>query len=181
MPVAATDQFTFSNISMTANDTIRQQFREAMSFCTSGVHIITTDGAAGRYGITMTAVAAVTDEPPTMLLCVNQKTRIHPILQSNRHLCINVLAAHQQDAAEHFAGMTALTPAERFEQHIWHRGSTGQLQIEGALAHLHGHITAEHSIGTHSVFYVQLDEISAPHAQQQPPLVYYRRQFGLSD
>ena len=72
---------------MTANDTIRQQFREAMSFCTSGVHIITTDGEAGRYGITMTAVAAVTDEPPTMLLCVNQKTRIHPILQSNRHLC----------------------------------------------------------------------------------------------
>ena len=165
---------------MTANDTIRQQFREAMSFCTSGVHIITTDGEAGRYGITMTAVAAVTDEPPTMLLCVNQKTRIHPILQSNRHLCINVLAAHQQDAAEHFAGMTALTPAERFEQHIWHRGGTGQLQIEGALAHLHGHITAEHSIGTHSVFYVQLDEILAPHTQQ-PPLVYYRRQFGLSD
>lgn len=180
MPFAATNPSTFPKIFMTANDTIRQQFREAMSFCTSGVHIITTDGEAGRYGITMTAVAAVTDEPPTMLLCVNQNTRIHPILQSNRHLCINVLAAHQQEAAEHFAGMTALTPAERFEQHIWHRGGTGQLQIEGALAHLHGHITAEHAVGTHSVFYVQLDEILAPHTQQ-PPLVYYRRQFGLSD
>lgn len=163
----------------TPTNNIQHIFREAMSFCASGVHVITTDGEAGRYGITMTAVASITDSPPTMLLCVNQQAAICPILQKNQYLCINVLAQHQQDVAEHFAGITKLTPAERFEQHIWHRGQTGQLQIEGALAHLHGHLVHSHAMGTHWVFYVQLDEIHTHHTQQQNPLVYYRRQFGL--
>ena len=158
-------------------NTIQQNFREAMSFCAAGVHVITTDGKAGRYGITMTAVTSITDTPPTMVLCVNQKTSIYPILLENEYLCVNVLAKHQQDVAEHFAGMTKLTPAERFEQHIWHRGKTGQLQIEGALAHLHGHIVEHHVMGTHGVFYIHLDEI-LHHDDEAEPLLYFRRQFG---
>ena len=48
--------------------TLQSPFRDAMAACASGVHVITTDGTAGRYGITMTAVTAVTDEPPTVML-----------------------------------------------------------------------------------------------------------------
>ena len=33
---------------------LQQPFRNAMSACAGGVHVITTDGEAGRYGITMT-------------------------------------------------------------------------------------------------------------------------------
>ena len=63
-----------------------------MASCASGVHVITTDGAAGRYGITMTAVTSVTDEPPTMMLCINREAGIIPILLANRDLCINTLS-----------------------------------------------------------------------------------------
>lgn len=154
----------------------QQDFRNAMACCASGVFVITTDGAAGRYGITMTAVVPVTDSPPTVLLCVNLQTRICPILTENKNLCINVLSETQQDAAEHFAGITKLTPEERFEQHLWQRGATGQLQIEEALAHLHGHIVHHHDVGTHRLFYVELNEIhTAP--DDQAALVYYRRTF----
>ena len=55
-----------------------------MASCAAGVHVITTDGEAGRYGITMTAVTAVTDEPPTVMLCINRQSAIIPILQGNR-------------------------------------------------------------------------------------------------
>lgn len=160
--------------------TLRQDFRNAMAVCASGVHVITTDGEAGRYGITMTAVSSVTDEPPTVLLCINRQANIMPILLQNRRLCINILAANQQDVAEHFAGMTPLSPEERFEYHIWHRGNTGQLQIEGALAHLHGRITQHQTIGTHEVFFVEIEEIRV-HQQElasDPALVYFRRRFG---
>lgn len=139
--------------------TFQTSFRDAMASCAAGVHVITTDGAAGRYGITMTAVAPVTDEPPTVMLCINRSARIIPILSENGSLCINMLADEHQDVAEHFAGLTGLSPEERFAYHIWHRGKTGQLEIEGALAHLHGHIVGKHEIGTHFVFYVRLDEI----------------------
>lgn len=148
-----------------------------MASCAAGVHVITTDGAAGRYGITMTAVTSITDEPPTVMLCINRRAAIIPILSANRDLCINVLSAVQQDVAEHFAGMTKLSPEERFAYHIWHRGSGRQLQVEGALAHLHGHITAEHEVGTHQVFYVSINEIKVYDSIPEPALVYFRRRF----
>ena len=36
--------------------TLKHPFRDAMASCAAGVHVITTDGESGRYGITMTAV-----------------------------------------------------------------------------------------------------------------------------
>lgn len=162
---------------MNALSPVQQQFRNAMAFCAAGVHVITTDGAAGRYGITMTALAAVTDSPPTLMLCVNRSTRIYPILRENGLLCVNVLSAGQRDVAEHFAGLTALTPEERFEQHIWHRGQSGQLQVDGALAHLHGRITAQQEIGTHGVFFVEIDEIRVHGGTGDAALLYFSREF----
>ena len=105
--------------------TLKQPFRDAMASCAAGVHVITTDGVAGRYGITMTAVTSVTDEPPTIMLCINREAAIIPILLANHDLCINTLSDGQQDIAEHFAGMTNLSPEERFEYPIWHRGEKG--------------------------------------------------------
>ena len=155
---------------MTDNTPLKQDFRHAMASC-----------AAGRYGITMTAVSSITDEPPTVMLCINRSAAIIPILQTNRDLCINVLSAGQQDVAEHFAGITQLSPEERFEYHIWHRGGSGQLQVEGALAHMHGRIVAQHDIGTHCVFYVEISEIKVHDAERAPALVYFRRHFhGLA-
>lgn len=158
----------------------QQHFRDAMAAVASGVHVVTTDGTAGRYGITMTAVSSVTDEPPTLMLCINKQAKIVPVLQQNRALCVNVLAAGQQDVAEHFAGITKLSPEERFEYHIWHRGQNGQLQVEGALAHLHGTLAQEWEVGTHKVFLVALDEIAVHggKTENDPALVYFRRQFG---
>ncbi|MFV2029475.1 4-hydroxyphenylacetate 3-monooxygenase, reductase component [Neisseria sp. S1] len=159
----------------------KQAFRSAMASCAAGVHVITTDGSAGRYGITMTAVSSVTDEPPTIMLCINRNAAITPILIQNRKLCINVLSSSQQDVAEHFAGITKLSPEERFEYHIWHRGSSGQLEVEGALAHLHGCVVDKHDIGTHSVFFVEIDEIKVHDTESAPALVYFRRRFhGLA-
>lgn len=158
--------------------TLQKNFRDAMSSCAAGVHVITTDGKAGRYGITMTAVASVTDEPPTMMLCINKEAGIIPILLENLDLCINTLSSNQQDIAEHFAGITNLSPEERFQYHIWHRGTTGQLEVEGALAHLHGRIIQQHAIGTHYIFYVEIGEIKTT-GLNTPALLYFRRQFKL--
>ena len=156
---------------------LQPNFRDAMASYAAGVHVITTDGEAGRYGITMTAVASVTDEPPTVMLCINRSARIYPILNTNRRLCINTLAAQQQDLAEHFAGLTKLSPEERFEYHIWQRVNNDQWQVEGGVAHLHGHVTQQHDVGTHTVFLVEIDEVAVNNQKDLPALVYFRRKF----
>lgn len=109
-----------------------------MASCATSVNIIATNGTAGRYGIVITAVTPITGEPPSVMLCINKEVGILPVLLANRDLCINILSYKQQDIAKHFAGMTNLSSEERFIDHIWNRGQNGQLEIEGALTHLHG-------------------------------------------
>ena len=155
---------------------LTQSYRNAMANVASGVHVITTGGQAGSYGITMTAVTSVTDDPPTLVLCINRKAAIQPILRANGRLCVNVLSARQQDVAEHFAGITQLTPQARFEQHVWTDGPSGQPQVADALAHLHGRVLEAHDMGSHTVFYVAVEHIHVdPH--NEPGLLYFRRHF----
>lgn len=44
------------------------QFRNAMAMLGGAVSVITTDGPAGRFGFTASAVCSVTDAPPTLLV-----------------------------------------------------------------------------------------------------------------
>lgn len=155
---------------MTDNTPLKQDFRHAMASRAAGVHVITTDGAAGRYGITMTAVSSITDEPPTVMLCINRSAAIIPILQTNRDLCINVLSAGQQDVAEHFAGITQLA---RKALRIPYLASRRQWPIAGgrcAGAYARAHRGATRYRHPLSVFYVEISEIKVHDAERAPAL-----------
>lgn len=153
-----------------------QSYRDAMANLASGIHVVTSNGEAGCCGITMTAVTSVSDNPPTVILCINQKAAIQSVLRINKKLCINILSANQQDVAEHFAGLTRLPMHERFLQHSWREGPSGQLQIDGALVHLHGHIIDYREMGTHTVFYAAIDYICGLNTTEST-LLYFRRNF----
>jgi flavin reductase len=47
------------------------------------VTIITTDGPAGRHGMTATAVCSLSDAPPSLLVCLNRSARMHDVLAAN--------------------------------------------------------------------------------------------------
>lgn len=152
------------------------QFREAMSACAHGVHLITTDGEQGRFGMTMTAVMPLTDEPPTFVMAVNLQTKILLPLSAHKRLCLNVLSEQQQLVAEDFAGLTRLAPEVRFSRHNWTQHQ-GQWQVHGALAHLHGDIVSEQDTGTHRLFVVRVSDIILPDAREGA-LLYFRRHFA---
>src|SRR6188768_2480722 len=69
------------------------QFREAMSQLGAAVHVVTTAGLAGTAGFTATAVCSVSDQPATLLVCLNRRSQVTPILDTNRVLCVNTLRA----------------------------------------------------------------------------------------
>src|SRR5436309_14471727 len=89
------------------------QFREAMSQLGAAVHAVTTAGAGGAAGFTATAVCSVSDQPATLLVCVNRRSQVTPILETNRVLCVNTLRAGTDAIADVFAGRAHVTMAER--------------------------------------------------------------------
>jgi flavin reductase len=56
--------------------------------------------------MTATAVCSVSDEPPSLLLCVNRNARLHDILAANGVFCVNILAAGQEAISQAFSDRT---------------------------------------------------------------------------
>ncbi|AON53825.1 flavin reductase [Herbaspirillum seropedicae] len=155
---------------------MKQDFRDAMARLSAAVNIITTDGPAGRAAMTVSAVSSVSDEPATVLVCINVSSAAHPILVGNGRLCINILAAHHEDVARIIAGMTGLAAEERMAQVRWEMGDYGQPVLPDALAVLEGDIVLQQQAGTHSVLFVEIRHIRLA-AAQADGLAYFGRRF----
>ena len=87
----------------TAKSVDPKLFREAMSRLGAAVHVITTDGPAGKTGFTATAVCSVSDAPSTLLVCLNRGSSSSPILRGNGVFCVNTLRAGEEIIADTFA------------------------------------------------------------------------------
>jgi flavin reductase (NADH) len=153
----------------------QREFRAAMANLSAAVNIVTTDGISGRTGITVSAVCSVTDSPPTLLVCVNQRSYTHDIFRSNRRLAVNVLAPEHQQIAMDFSGATDLPMHERFEQPHWDLSTHGVPVLNDAAAVLVGQIGAEFAQGTHTVLFVEIEQIAV--RRESGGLVYFQRAF----
>lgn len=153
----------------------QQAFRNAMAHLSAVVNVITSNGPAGRCGITATAVCSVTDSPPTLMLCINRNSEMNTVFKANGRLCVNVLSGEHEEVARHFAGMTEVPMERRFALHDWREGLAGLPVLHGALANLQGRIAEVQEIGTHSVLLLELEDIQV--LEQGDGLVYFSRSF----
>lgn len=152
------------------------EFREAMSRLGAAVHVITTDGPAGRHGMTVSAVCSVTDAPPTVLMCVNQSVSGHDLLKVNGVACVNILSAELEAMSRAFADRSVSIDA-RFAGHAdaWRRTGNGCWAHRRALASLACTIIDVREIGSHSLFILRATELSL--GQEAPGLVYFDRTY----
>lgn len=157
----------------------RLRFRDAMASLPSAVSIVTSQGPAGRCGITATAVCAITDTPPTLMVCINRSSAMNPVFEQNARMCINVLNHRQEEMARHFAGQTGMEMAARFMLAGWQEGLLGQPVLNGALASLEGQIDQIQTLGTHRLYLVEIRHIRL--AEAGDGLIYFKRRFhGLA-
>lgn len=153
----------------------QKKFRDAMSNLAAAVNIVTTGGQAGLGGITATAVCSVSDSPATMLVCVNQQSGSHDKFCENQNICINICSEEQETMSYHFAGMTKLPMEERFALPEWKLTEKGVPTLEGAIANLEGKIKNVSEVGTHSVFFVEIENIDINSSKDA--LIYFNREF----
>ncbi len=128
-------------------------FRDAMSSLAAAVNVITTDGPGGRAGFTATAVCSVTDQPPTLLVCINRSASVYETFIENGLLCVNTLGNGQQDLSNLFGGKRS--QQERFDGGQWESGVTGAPILNSAKLALDCKVTQSVSVGTHDILFCQ--------------------------
>lgn len=160
---------------MTELEDIRLGFREAMSRLGAAVHVITTKGATGRCGFTASSVCSVTDEPPTVLVCLNRSSSVHQMFKDNGIFCINTLAAADEEISNMFAGFTGVEMADRFTSRDWMELATGSPAMRDALVSIDCKISSIAEVGTHSVMFGAVQAIHF--GEDGEALMYLRRSY----
>jgi flavin reductase len=154
-------------------------FRDGMCRVAGAVHVVTTDGPAGRAGFTATAVAPVTDEPPSLLVCVNALGRSARFLEANGVFCVSTLAGEDVPVAQAFAGRADLNGRDRFTIGQWTSLATGSPVLATCLVAFDCQVSDARLVGTHHVI---IGEILAIHlGENRPGLVHQGRAYRRLD
>ncbi len=117
------------------------------------VHVVTTDGKAGRRGVTATAVTSVSDSPPLLLFCLNRNREENRWFIENGVFALNTLCVDQSEIARAFAGEGQLSMDERFRVGAWQQLKTGAPVLGGARMSLDCVVTDVQAIATHYVIF----------------------------
>ena len=142
---------TASALLLTQPTVERAAFRDAMSCVAASVHLVTTNGPAGRRGVTVTSVCSVSDDPATLLVCLNEASANNRLFVENGVFAVNVLPLSGEPVARAFAGQGGLTVEERFAAGTFTTLITGAPILAGALASFDCRIIDARVVATHRI------------------------------
>jgi flavin reductase len=146
-----------------------------MSRVAAAVHVVTTDGPSGIAGFTATAVTPVTDDPASLLVCVNTGARSAQALLTNGIFCVNTLAAEDQALADVFAGRTTLHGPDRFSKGEWTTLATGAPVLTTSLVSFDCRLSDARVVATHHVIIGEIMNIRL--GEPRSALVYQGRLY----
>lgn len=156
-----------------------QDYRNAMSHFAGAVHIATTNGISGIRGVTISAACSLSDEPPTILICLMRNNPDNQFFIKNKNFALNTLAGHHQPLSDAFSGKGGLLQNERFEIAKWQNLTTGAPVLEDALASFDCKLVSWNEHDTH---YVLIGEVVAiKRNQSQNALLYLNRAYHTLD
>lgn len=150
-------------------------FVAALSLAANGVAIVTTDGDAGKIGLTVSSMVSVCAEPPLMLACVNTNHEFCAKANANQSFALNLLAADQQPVSNVFAGFGEDPSADRFLTGNWTTATTGSPILTDAMVSLDCALIDERTHGTHTIYIGRVLTVATRDTQ---PLVYTRRDYA---
>lgn len=133
----------------------KETFRKSMALFPGAVTLITVGEGAGRRGLTATAVCSVSDEPPSLLVCVNRKVEACAEISRLGRFSVQLLDDASDALAMRFAG--GAHGAEKFDEGDWSSCELGLPALASALASLSCTVLSESDNGSHRIFIGRID------------------------
>jgi flavin reductase (DIM6/NTAB) family NADH-FMN oxidoreductase RutF len=151
-------------------------FRQVMGRFATGVTVVTTFAEGLPQGITVNALSSVSLQPPLVMVALDRKRFITPMVRDFGRYAVNVLGEGQQALSDCFAHAAVRPGREDFCGAAWHPGVTGLPLLEGAIATLECTVVETFTAGDHDLFIGRVDALDAG-ADPAGPLLYFRRRY----
>lgn len=156
------------------DDVDSESYRDALRHFASGVTIVTVAAAGERHGLTVSAFASVSPEPPLIAVCIDHRHTAYRLLDHPEAVfAVSVLAADQRALSDRFAWVK---DEDRFGAGEWIEAVTGAPVLADALSWLDCTIEHRHPAGTHTVYIGRVRAAATPRPDQAP-LLYWNRGY----
>ena len=149
----------------------KDEFRAALSRFPSGVTIVTTKDASGKlHGITVSAFASVSLEPPMVMVCVDKRAGSHSAFEESGAFIVHILAEEHETHSNRFASKIP----DKFDDVTYRNGIADIPALENALVILECRLAHAHEGGDHTIF---VGEIECADIKDGKPLVYWHGDY----
>lgn len=143
-------------------------FRAVLGRFATGVTVVTALDRRGRdVGMTVSALASVSLDPPLVLICIDHSASIYNAISKASHFIANILSEGQEALARRFAERGT----NRFAGIGYDRGMNGAAVFQEVLGYIECEIVARHEAGDHDVI---IGEVNVAVSNEGKPLLYYR-------
>ena len=157
---------------------LRQRFLGGMSRAATSVTLVTTDGPAGRFGLTVSAMSSVSidGDKPILMVCVGLTSNSVQAILANGVFCVNLLRTDQTRISDCFAGRFTTEDGDKFSCAEWLNMPTQSPRLVDPLAAFDCRIRSTTTIGGHVVIFGEVGEVVS--AGGGLPLVYANRSYA---
>jgi flavin reductase (DIM6/NTAB) family NADH-FMN oxidoreductase RutF len=149
---------------------LARAMKDGMRRLPSGVCVVSTQTAdGGRFAMTASSVTSVSDQPASLLACINRNARITPALTLGQKFAINILSKNHQDISTLCA--TGDQGSKRFDLGRWLLAPDQTPYLEDAEAVFECEVDLVQPYGTHNIVVGRI--IAVRVADSGPaPLIY---------
>jgi flavin reductase (DIM6/NTAB) family NADH-FMN oxidoreductase RutF len=145
------------------------ELRAAMRRVPSAVAVATVTVEGRAAGLTVASLVSLSLDPPLVGFAVRRHAALHELLRETREVAISVLAAGQEDLAQHFA--RGVPPIALWER-VALRDDIQPPQLASAAAWLRGALAEEVPTGDHTFFVAAVDQAEPGDPAARPLLLH---------
>jgi len=152
-----------------------RDYRDAMARYAGHVQIATTVHEGVRRGVTVTAACSVSDNPGTLLVCLNHSNPLNELFVQSGIFALNCLMAEHEPLAVAFSGVDHLDVDARFARANWDTITTGAPALLGAMAVFDCRLIEAKPVATHTIMIGEVVGIRV--GEPGPALLYMDRGY----
>jgi flavin reductase (DIM6/NTAB) family NADH-FMN oxidoreductase RutF len=152
------------------------QYKDALRNFASGVTIVTIKTDDEIHGLTVSAFASISPEPPLISIMIDRRHHAFELIERpNAVFAVNILRQQHEELSNRFAFVKS---EDRFARGEWTTAQTGAPILTDSLAWLDCSVHSKLRAGTHTIYVGQVEACGIPNPDGSP-LVYWNRGYRL--
>lgn len=152
-----------------------REFRNALGQFATGVTVVTVEREPGSvFGMTANAFTSVSLNPMLILVCVEERAKILPLLHKPKRFGISVLKKDQRALSEYFA-QAEQNPEAEHRLALRYRWTTeGVPVLEDTVLQLSCSVMSAHVAGDHTIIVGKVEDAEILGGE---PLLFFRGEY----